>query len=154
MLKPNPVFLMLFIFIVSPVFGAYERNVAMPVENVVYGQVKSVRQVTEEQLIEDKSRGWRTFGGALLGGVIGHQFGGGSGNDVATVLGSLLGAAVAANQGGDVLVTQHLVELLILDEQGQRLMVLQETDPAVRFQVGDEVRLVYFTGYVRVDPAL
>ncbi|MGI2261552.1 glycine zipper 2TM domain-containing protein [Shewanella sp. GXUN23E] len=153
MLKPNPVFLMLFTFFVSPVFGAYERNVAMPVEKVIYGQVQSVRQVTEDQLIEDRNRGWRTFGGAVLGGVIGHQFGGGSGNDVATVLGSLLGAAVAANQGGDRLITQHLVELLILDEHGQQLMVLQEAEPAVRFQAGDEVRLVYFPGYVRVDPA-
>ena len=37
----------------------------------------------------------RTLFGAIVGGVIGHQFGSGSGNDAATIAGSLIGAAVA-----------------------------------------------------------
>ena len=37
----------------------------------------------------------RTLAGAVIGGVIGHQFGSGRGNDAATVAGSLLGAALA-----------------------------------------------------------
>ena len=43
----------------------------------------------------------RTLFGAVLGGVIGHQFGSGRGNDAATVAGTLIGAAVAnrANDG-------------------------------------------------------
>ncbi len=41
----------------------------------------------------------RTLLGATLGGVIGHQFGSGSGNDAATVAGALIGGAVA-NQSG------------------------------------------------------
>lgn len=36
----------------------------------------------------------RTIFGAVVGGVIGHQFGSGSGNDAATIAGSLLGAAI------------------------------------------------------------
>ncbi len=39
-------------------------------------------------------RGGRTLVGALIGGVIGHQFGSGRGNDAATVAGTLIGAAV------------------------------------------------------------
>jgi uncharacterized protein YcfJ len=35
-----------------------------------------------------------TLFGAIIGGVIGHQFGGGRGNDVATALGSVVGAAI------------------------------------------------------------
>lgn len=35
----------------------------------------------------------RTLAGAIIGGVIGHQFGSGSGNDAATVAGALIGAA-------------------------------------------------------------
>lgn len=35
-----------------------------------------------------------TLFGAIVGGVIGHQFGSGSGNDAATVAGSLVGAAI------------------------------------------------------------
>ena len=39
----------------------------------------------------------KTLFGAIVGGVIGHQFGSGSGNDAATVAGSLLGAAIASD---------------------------------------------------------
>jgi len=43
----------------------------------------------------DTGRAGKTLFGAILGGVIGHQFGSGRGNDAATVAGSLIGAAVA-----------------------------------------------------------
>ena len=36
--------------------------------------------------------------GAIVGGVIGHQFGGGSGQDIMTAAGAALGASVAADQ--------------------------------------------------------
>ncbi len=39
-------------------------------------------------------RGASTLVGAVIGGVIGHQFGSGRGNDAATVAGSLIGAAI------------------------------------------------------------
>src|SRR5690606_17916515 len=39
----------------------------------------------------------RTVVGAIVGGVIGHQFGSGRGNDAATVAGSLLGAAIGSD---------------------------------------------------------
>ncbi|SFG07159.1 Glycine zipper 2TM domain-containing protein [Duganella sp. CF458] len=39
--------------------------------------------------------------GALLGGVLGHQVGGGTGRDIATVGGALAGAAIGSNMGGD-----------------------------------------------------
>jgi len=35
-----------------------------------------------------------TLAGAIIGGVVGHQFGSGRGNDAATVAGSLIGAAI------------------------------------------------------------
>jgi uncharacterized protein YcfJ len=38
--------------------------------------------------------GGRTLAGAIIGGVIGHQFGSGRGNDAATVAGTLIGATV------------------------------------------------------------
>ena len=39
----------------------------------------------------------RTLFGAIVGGVVGHQFGSGHGNDAATVAGSLIGAAIGNN---------------------------------------------------------
>ena len=41
-----------------------------------------------------------TLAGAIIGGVIGNHFGGGSGKDAATVLGAILGADAANKKGG------------------------------------------------------
>ena len=42
----------------------------------------------------EPGRAGRTLFGAIVGGVIGHQFGSGRGNDAATVAGTLIGAAI------------------------------------------------------------
>ncbi|MCG9711656.1 glycine zipper 2TM domain-containing protein [Shewanella insulae] len=134
--------------------AAYERNQAVPVEKVEYGHVISVRNITQSQLVEDRNQGWRTFGGALIGGVIGHQFGGGSGQDVATVLGALIGGGLGHSSGGDYYQKLKLVELMIRYEDGQEVMVIQDFDPGMIFNVDDEVRVVYLQGSVRVDLAM
>lgn len=41
--------------------------------------------------------GGSTLFGAIVGGVVGHQFGSGRGNDAATAVGSILGAAIGNN---------------------------------------------------------
>ena len=51
----------------------YQRNQAVPVQQVLFGEVLSVRRITERELIEDKANGWQIFGGALIGGAIGYQ---------------------------------------------------------------------------------
>ncbi|GGB49327.1 glycine zipper 2TM domain-containing protein [Shewanella inventionis] len=135
--------------------AAYERNQAVPVEKVVYGTIESVRHLTEKQLIEDSHSGWKTFGGALIGGVIGHQFGSGSGQDVATVLGALIGGGLGSQHGRSAYYLENkLVELMITLEDGNQVMVIQDLDPGMSFNTGDEVRVVYLTGYVRVDLAM
>lgn len=134
-------------------YADYERNKAVPVEKVLFGEVETVRNITEHELIQDKNRGWKVFGGALLGGAIGHQFGSGSGRDVATILGAMLGASAADNNHQEY--TQkvlHLVELMILTEDGQQFMVLQDFDADMPLSVGDAIRMIYLSdGTVRVD---
>ncbi|MBY6095036.1 glycine zipper 2TM domain-containing protein [Ferrimonas balearica] len=134
----------------------YNRNQAVPVEKVVYGAVESVREISREELIEDRNRGWKVFGGAVLGGVIGHQFGGGSGQDVATVLGALAGAGLANRSANQYQVKQYrLVELMIQVESGEQVMVIQDFDPGMVFRARDQVRIVYLAGgQVRVDKAM
>ncbi|QIR14761.1 glycine zipper 2TM domain-containing protein [Shewanella aestuarii] len=133
----------------------YERNQAVPVEKVLYGHIGSVRNITEKQLVEDRNQGWRTFGGALIGGVVGHQFGGGRGQDVATVLGALLGGGLANQYGNrEYYLEYQLVELMINQEDGTQVMVVQDLDPGMIFNAGDQVRVVYLKGYVRVDIAM
>jgi len=67
-------FMLICAFVISPVQAGYDRNQAVPVEKVLYGDINSVRNITETQLIEDRNQGWKTFGGALAGGVIGREY--------------------------------------------------------------------------------
>ncbi|ABZ76291.1 17 kDa surface antigen [Shewanella halifaxensis HAW-EB4] len=155
MLKPHLiVFTVICLFFgTQTAFAApYDRNQAVPVEKVEFGQVASVRNITQKQLVEDRNTGWKTFGGALIGGVIGHQFGGGSGQDVATVLGALLGAGVGNRYGDSSYYEElRLVEMMITLDSGEQVMVIQDLDPGMIFSVNDDVRVVYLQGYVRVD---
>ncbi|KTG20962.1 hypothetical protein AUR67_08975 [Pseudoalteromonas sp. XI10] len=139
----------------SPSYADYQRNKAVPVQQVLFGSVQSVRTITEQELVRDKTNGWETFGGALIGGVIGNQFGGGSGRTVATILGSMIGGSVAHNRQQKSRVIQYqLVELMIKVESGEQFMVVQDKDNQMLFNQGDKVRLVYLTdNTVRVDKA-
>ena len=61
--------------------------------------VKECWQETQQYTVHHRAPGaaGSTWFGALVGGVVGHQFGSGRGNDAATVAGTLLGAAIANN---------------------------------------------------------
>ena len=143
------------LLIPSSTVAAYERNKAVPVQQVLFGKIESVRTITERELIQDKSNGWKTFGGALLGGVIGNQFGGGSGRTAATILGSVIGGNIAHNRQKSSYYTQYeLVEMMITVESGKQFMVVQDKDNRMLFTKGDQVRLVYLSdNSVRVDKA-
>jgi outer membrane lipoprotein SlyB len=134
-------------------YADYDRNKAVPVEKVLFGNVISVRHINQEELIKDKNNGWHTFGGALVGGVIGNQFGGGSGKDVATILGAIIGGSIANNrhnQSKKVLI--QLVELMIKVESGEQFMVIQDLDKQMIFHSEDKVRMIYLANNtVRVD---
>ncbi|QYJ80234.1 glycine zipper 2TM domain-containing protein [Shewanella acanthi] len=156
MLKPSLAsFMFICACLIWPVQAGYDRNQAVPVEKVLYGDVDSVRNITENQLVEDRNQGWKTFGGALIGGVLGHQIGSGSGQDVATVLGALIGGGIGHQYGsGSTIKTFKLVELMINQEDGTQIMVIQDYDAGMVFNVGDRVRVVYLQGSVRVDRAM
>lgn len=141
-----------------PVVSAeYDRNKAVPVEKVLFGKVLSVRNISQKELIADKNKGWKVFGGALLGGVIGNQFGDGSGRDVATILGAIIGGSTAKHRNPEHReVIVHLVEMMILinqgKEQGDEYMVIQDYDPSMTFNEGDLIRMIYLKGgSVRID---
>lgn len=145
--------LYLFLLLLSlNVMAEYDRNKAVPVEKVLFGQIESVRHISQEELVKDQQNGWHVFGGALIGGAIGHQFGGGSGQDIATVLGALIGASVAKNKNSkQKRKVIQLVELMITTEKNA-FMVIQDLDSNMLFQAKDKVRMVYLTdGTVRVD---
>ena len=142
----------LFFYSIS-VYANYDRNKAVPVEKVLFGSIVSARNITHEELIRDKKNGWHTFGGALIGGVIGNQFGGGSGRDVATILGAIIGGSIANNRHSQPeKVITYLVELMIKTEDGEQFMVIQDYDNTMVFHTKDKVRMIYLANStVRID---
>lgn len=144
------------IILFLPLFAnaAYQRNVAKPVNEVVYGKIDSVRYITQQEVVQSKSNGWKTLLGATIGGLVGNQFGGGTGKEVATAVGALAGAAVAQNQSNyQYTVEYKLVELLIKIKGDKLINVIQDVDKNMLFSRGDEVRILYFDDGVRVDLA-
>ncbi|UTZ21262.1 glycine zipper 2TM domain-containing protein [Vibrio campbellii] len=134
--------------------AAYERNVAKPVNQVVYGKVDSVRYITQQEVKQSQSNGWETLLGATIGGLVGNQFGGGTGKEVATAVGALAGAAVVRNRSNyEYTVEYKLVELLIKVDGNKLINVIQDVDNRMLFNRGDEVRILYFDDGVRVDIA-
>lgn len=142
-----------FLFYSTSVYANYDRNKAVPVEKVLFGSVVSVRNISHEELVTDKKNGWHTFGGALIGGVIGNQFGGGSGRDVATILGAIIGGSIANNrQNQSEIVITRLVELMIKTDTGEQFMVIQDYDNSMVFHFEDKVRMIYLANStVRID---
>ena len=138
---------------ISPALADYKRNEAVPVEKVLFGKITSVRHISEIELIEDRNHGWKVFGGALLGGTIGNQFGSGSGRVLTTVLGAMLGGSLADdNHPRAQQITMQLVELMITVSGGKEYMVVQDFDPTMVFQAKDKIRMVYLAdGTVRID---
>ncbi|WP_180820278.1 glycine zipper 2TM domain-containing protein [Vibrio parahaemolyticus] len=144
------------IILFLPLFAnaAYQRNVAKPVNEVVYGKIDSVRYITQQEAVQSKSNGWKTLLGATIGGLVGNQFGGGTGKEVATAVGALAGAVVAQNQSNyQYTVEYKLVELLIKVKGDKLINVIQDVDKNMLFSRGDEVRILYFDDGVRVDLA-
>jgi uncharacterized protein YcfJ len=81
-------------------------------EQIYAANVTSVRAVVgppqqrcwvEQQQVAQPASGYNVpaaLAGAVLGGVLGHQVGGGRGKDLATAGGAVAGAAIGANVGG------------------------------------------------------
>lgn len=127
------------IILFLPLFAnaAYQRNVAKPVNEVVYGKIDSVRYITQQEVVQSKSNGWKTLLGATIGGLVGNQFGGGTGKEVATAVGALAGAAVAQNQSNyQYTVEYKLVELLIKVKGDKLINVIQDVDKNMLFSEG------------------
>lgn len=137
------------------VHANYERNVAKPVNKVIYGEVESVRYISQQEIMRSQAEGWKTLLGATIGGLVGNQFGGGTGKEVATAIGAVAGAVIVQNQGqSEYRIEYQLVELLIKTENGQLINVIQDVDKNMLFNRADKVRMLYFDDGVRVDLAL
>lgn len=102
---------------------------------VRYGRINRIDAV---QIESDAHLGLGAVIGSVAGGVLGHQFGGGNGRDVATVAGALAGgfAGAQVEKNNEKRPGQHIIVQL---NNGVAVGITQATDPNLR--VGDSVRI-------------
>lgn len=79
----------------------YEANVTSV--RAVVGSQQERCWIEREQVTQERggSNVPGAIAGALIGGILGHQVGGGTGRDIVTAGGAVAGAAVGANMGRD-----------------------------------------------------
>ena len=79
----------------------YQANVTSV--RAVVGTPEQRCWIEREQVVQDRGGANvpAAIAGAVIGGVLGHQIGGGRGQDIATAGGAVAGAAVGANIGRD-----------------------------------------------------
>lgn len=107
-----------------------------PAPEICYscGTVQSVNVVTEA----GKASGAGAVTGAVLGGVAGHQMGGGKGKDAMTVIG-VIGGALAGNATEKAIKKTQFYEVTVRMDDGSVQTYTYQTVPP--FSSGDAVRV-------------
>ncbi|MGM0516537.1 MAG: glycine zipper 2TM domain-containing protein [Pseudomonadota bacterium] len=115
--------------------GAYSRDTARQMQTVYYGTVQNVRTVR----IEGTKTPIGTGAGAVAGGILGNQVGGGSGRALATLGGALIGG-VAGSAAEEGLTRQPGYEITVRLDNGRTISVVQAAD--IAFSPGERVRVI------------
>lgn len=99
------------------------------------GVIESVREVENQ----GQASGLGAVGGAVVGGVLGNQVGGGRGKDIMTVVGAV-GGAVAGNQIEKKVKSTKSYEITVRFEDGSTRVLSEANPPA--WKPGDRVKVV------------
>ena len=99
------------------------------------GNVESIRTLTTRA----QGSGIGAAGGAILGGLLGNQVGGGHGRQLATVAGAV-GGAVVGNQVEGNMKANHSYEIRVRLDDGTLRTFHQQSVP--QWRTGDRVRIV------------
>ncbi|MGQ4877577.1 glycine zipper 2TM domain-containing protein [Billgrantia sp. LNSP4103-1] len=126
----------------------YRGNQAQTAQTVTFGTITALRPV---QIQADSRMGGLigTGGGAVIGGLLGSQVGGGSGRQLATAAG-VLGGAVAGSAAEESTNRVRAWEMEIRRDDGQEVVIVQKADRD--FQVGQRVRIIGSGASVSVAP--
>lgn len=128
--------------------NVYSGNQATAAQSVTYGTVTALRRV---QIQADSRAGGLigTGGGAVIGGLLGNQVGGGSGRTLATAAGVIAGS-LAGSKFEESANRIPAWEIEIRQDSGQSVIIVQQADQA--FQVGQRVRIIGSGNSARVAP--
>ncbi|MFZ5556246.1 MAG: glycine zipper 2TM domain-containing protein [Pseudomonadota bacterium] len=115
-------------------------------ETARYGKVTGLEVI---QVDKDYQFGVGTVAGAVAGGILGHQFGGGSGKTLLTIGGALAGAA-AGTAAESKLNKQDAQKVTVAMQTGGSVTIVQPVDS--RLKNGMPVRVIGSGGTARVVP--
>jgi hypothetical protein len=93
----------------------------------------------QEVVAAGEGSGMGAVGGAVVGGLLGHQVGGGSGKQIATVVGAV-GGAVAGNEVEKRMGSTKKQEITVRLDDGSNVVV-SDSGPAV-WHTGDHVKII------------
>jgi outer membrane lipoprotein SlyB len=123
----------------TPRPAAVARTAPVPVAAVAKcaecGVIESVREIAAK----GKGSGLGAVGGAVVGGLLGNQVGGGRGKDVMTVVGAV-GGAVAGNEVEKRVKTTSSYEITVRLNDGSSRVISEASAPTWR--IGDKVKIV------------
>lgn len=143
---------------------AADTVLAGTAQEIEYGVVQEARIFTDSANAASGStssnrQGLRTLGAAAIGGAVGNQFGGGSGQDIATAAGAVAGARASRRRQAAETNTaasaagQQMVELTVKTDAGKLISVVQPSTPELSFAKGDKVRILTSGADTQVDKA-
>jgi outer membrane lipoprotein SlyB len=98
-----------------------------------------VVESSDEVIVRGEGSGLGAVGGAVVGGLLGHQVGGGRGKDAMTVVGAV-GGAVAGNQIEKQAKSTKSYDITVRMNDGSR-RVIREAN-ATSWRSGDRVKIV------------
>ena len=142
-----------------------ESAIAGTAQEIQYGVVQDTRLFTQSASAatasaQPKRAGLRTLGAAALGGALGHQVGGGTGQDVATAVGAVAGAAAmkhrqtaAASAATSTATGQQMIELTVKTDAGKLLSIVQPNKADVTFAKGGKVKILTSGSDTHVEKA-
>jgi len=110
-------------------------NTSAKVRCAECGVIETVREIETK----GEGTGLGAVGGAVVGGLLGHQVGGGRGQDVATVVG-VVGGAVAGNEVEKRVKSGKSYEITIRLEDGSSRVMHEAIAPSWR--AGDRVKVI------------
>lgn len=126
---------------VAPAKSAHKPHVQAPDSTQSVATCAGCGVIESVQIINDvkKTTGVGIVGGAVVGGLLGNQVGGGRGKDVATVAGAV-GGAVAGNEIEKRAGSTRRYEITVRFDDGSS-RIFNEANPT-EWQPGDQVRVI------------
>lgn len=115
----------------------YSVREARRIQQVSFGTITGVQYVK----LEGSEGAVGTIAGAAIGGIAGSSMGGGKGSDIAAILGGVAGG-VLGNMAEKELTAEQGIEMTIRLDSGEYISVVQEIDPQIPLQVGNQVQLL------------